>query len=43
VRELEFERDKAEIGLARLEKKRWREIGKDARDIGKMKERIRHT
>jgi len=43
VRELEFERGKAEIGLARLEKKRWREIGKDARDIGKMKGRIRHT
>lgn len=39
VRELEFEREKAEIGLVRLEKKRWKGIGKIARDIGKMKGR----
>ncbi|MDD4255172.1 MAG: ribosome small subunit-dependent GTPase A [Methanofollis sp.] len=37
MRELEFERDKAEIGLVRLEKKRWKEIGKSARDIWKIK------
>ncbi|HOI12831.1 MAG TPA: ribosome small subunit-dependent GTPase A [Methanoculleus sp.] len=39
MRELEFEREKAEIGLVRLEKKRWRGIGKIARDIGKTKGR----
>jgi len=39
VRELEFEREKTEIGLVRLEKKRWKGIGKIARDIGKMKGR----
>jgi ribosome biogenesis GTPase len=39
IRELEFEQEKAEIGLARLEKKRWKAIGKEARDIGKMKGR----
>jgi ribosome biogenesis GTPase len=37
MREFEFERDKAEIGLVRLEKKRWKAIGKDARDIWKIK------
>lgn len=37
MRELEFEREKADIGLVRLEKKRWKAIGKDARDIWKIK------
>ncbi|KAF5047907.1 putative ribosome biogenesis GTPase RsgA [anaerobic digester metagenome] len=37
MRELAFEEEKAEIGLVRLEKKRWKAIGKCARDIGKMK------
>ncbi len=39
MRELAFEEEKAEIGLVRLEKKRWKGIGKIARDIGKMKGR----
>lgn len=39
VQELAFERDKAEIGLVRLEKKRWKAIGKIQRDIGKTKGR----
>jgi len=37
VQELAFEQAKAEIGLVRLEKKRWKAIGKIQRDIGKMK------
>ncbi len=37
--ELAFEQDKAEIGLIRLEKKRWKAIGKLQRDIGKTKGR----
>jgi len=37
MRELEFEQEKADIGLARLEKKRWKAIGKEARDIWKIK------
>jgi ribosome biogenesis GTPase len=39
MRELEFEREKAEIGLVRLEKKRWKPIGKYARDLWKLKGR----
>lgn len=39
MRELAFEEEKAEIGLVRLEKKRWKAIGKIQRDIGKTKER----
>ncbi|KDE56052.1 ribosome small subunit-dependent GTPase A [Methanoculleus sp. MH98A] len=39
VQELAFERDKAEIGFVRLEKKRWKAIGKIQRDIGKTKGR----
>ena len=39
VQELAFERDKAEIGLVQLEKKRWKAIGKMQRDIGKTKGR----
>ncbi len=39
VQELAFEEEKAEIGLVRLEKKRWKAIGKIQRDIGKTKER----
>lgn len=39
MRELEFEREKAEIGLVQLEKKRWKAIGKIQRDIGKTKAR----
>lgn len=39
MRELAFERDKADIGLVRLEKKRWKGIGKLARDLGKTKGR----
>lgn len=39
VQELAFEQDKAEIGLVRLEKKRWKAIGKIQRDIGKTKGR----
>ncbi|MCM2466880.1 ribosome small subunit-dependent GTPase A [Methanoculleus oceani] len=39
VQELAFEQDKAEIGLVRLEKKRWKPIGKLQRDIGKTKGR----
>ncbi|MDD2473396.1 MULTISPECIES: ribosome small subunit-dependent GTPase A [unclassified Methanoculleus] len=39
MRELAFERDKEEIGLVRLEKKRWKEIGKIARDFAKTKGR----
>ncbi|WP_243670033.1 hypothetical protein [Methanoculleus chikugoensis] len=37
VQELAFEEEKAEIGLVRLEKKRWKAIGKIQRDIGKTK------
>jgi ribosome biogenesis GTPase len=33
ARELEFEREKAEIGLARSERKRWKAISKAARDL----------
>ena len=39
MRELAFEEEKAEIGLVRLEKKRWKAIGKDARDLWKIKGR----
>ena len=39
VQELAFEEEKAEIGLVRLEKKRWKAIGKMQRDIGKTKGR----
>jgi ribosome biogenesis GTPase len=39
VQELAFEEEKAEIGLVRLEKKRWKAIGKLQRDIGKTKGR----
>ncbi len=35
VRELTFEQDKAEIGLARTEKKRWKAIGKLGKEIQK--------
>ncbi len=37
MRELAFEQDKAEIGLARLEKKRWKGIAKSARDLRKIR------
>lgn len=37
MRELAFEEEKAEIGLVRLEKKRWKAIGKYARDLWKIK------
>ena len=39
VQELAFEEEKAEIGLVRLEKKRWKAIGKMQRGIGKTKGR----
>lgn len=39
MRELAFEQEKAEIGLARLKKKRWKPIAKFAKDIQKSKER----
>ncbi len=39
MQELAFEEEKAEIGLVRLEKKRWKAIGKIQRDIGKTKGR----
>ena len=39
VQELAFEEDKAEIGLVRLEKKRWKAIGKIQRNIAKTKGR----
>lgn len=35
VRELEFEQDKAEIGVTRTEKKRWKAIGKLGKEIQK--------
>ncbi|WP_048152727.1 ribosome small subunit-dependent GTPase A [Methanolacinia paynteri] len=38
-RELEFQQEKAEIGSARLERKRWKGISKAARDIGELKRR----
>ncbi|MDK2916318.1 MAG: ribosome biosis GTPase / thiamine phosphate phosphatase, partial [Euryarchaeota archaeon] len=37
MRELAFEEEKAEIGLVRLEKKRWKAIGKYAKDLWKIK------
>lgn len=39
AKELEFQQEKAEIGLARSERKRWKEISKVARDIRGTKER----
>jgi ribosome biogenesis GTPase len=39
VRELAFEQDKAEIGFARTEKKRWKAIGKLGKEIQKGKGR----
>jgi len=38
-RELEFQQEKAEIGSARLERKRWKGISKAARDIQDLKKR----
>ena len=38
-RELEFQQEKAEMGSARLERKRWKGISKAARDIGELKKR----
>lgn len=38
-KELEFQQEKAEIGSARLERKRWKGISKAARDIGELKKR----
>ena len=35
VRELAFEQDKAEIGLARSERKRWKGVVKLAKEINK--------
>ncbi len=37
MRELAFERDKAEIGLVQLEKKRWKGIAKLAKDLEKTR------
>ena len=38
-RELEFQQEKSEIGLKRLERKKWKKIGKTARDIQDLKKR----
>lgn len=38
-KELEFQQEKAEMGSARLERKRWKGISKAARDIGELKKR----
>ena len=37
MRELAFEQEKAEIGLVRSERKRWKEITKSAKEINKEK------
>ncbi len=38
-REFAFEREKAEIGLVRIERKRWKHVGKLSHDLRNMKER----
>jgi ribosome biogenesis GTPase len=39
ARELAFQREKAEIGITRSERKRWKEISKTARDVRGTKDR----